>query len=108
MAKYLLVESRDSFDYKDVESNYQLAAGLAKEGNDVTLFLVQNGVIPARKSPAAKLLEDTASSGVTILADDFSLRERGISADRMTSSVKPSPLAFVVDQMAEGVKTIWH
>ena len=50
MAKYLLIESRDPFDSNDVANYYNLASGLAAAGNDVTLFLVQNGVFPARNS----------------------------------------------------------
>jgi len=108
MAKYLIVESRDPFDYKDVEANYELAQGLASEGNDVTLFLVQNGVLPARKSPAANALENLAKAGVTVLADEFSLRERAITSDRLTSAVSASPLDVVVDELADGTKTFWH
>ena len=48
MAKYLLIESRDPFDNNVVARQYELAINLVKEGNEVTLFLVQNGVLPAR------------------------------------------------------------
>ena len=50
MAKYLLIESRDPFDSGDVGEFYELAAGLAQDGNEVTFFLVQNGVLPAARS----------------------------------------------------------
>ena len=53
MANYLLIESRDPFDSNDVANFYGLASGLAKAGNGVTLFLVQNGVLPARQSSAS-------------------------------------------------------
>ena len=52
MAKYLLIESRDPFDSNDVANFHELATGLIREGNEVTLFLVQNGVLPARRSVA--------------------------------------------------------
>ncbi len=108
MAKYLLIESRDSFESNDVTHYYLLAESLVKEGNDVTLFLVQNGVLPARKSTKSGPLEKLAQAGVQILADDFSLRERGISKDRIANGVKPAPLDVVVDQLAEGRKALWH
>ena len=50
MAKYLLIESRDTFESKDVSRYYDLAKGLKQDGNDVTLFLVQNGVLAARQN----------------------------------------------------------
>ena len=108
MAKYLLIESRDPFDSNDVANFYGLATGLVKEGNEVTLFLVQNGVLPARQSSQSQALSDVAGAGVEVLADDFSLSERGIASGSLASGVKPSPLDIVVDQMADGRKTIWH
>ena len=108
MAKYLLIESRDPFTSNEVSRFHDLAGGLAGEGNEVTLFLVENGVLPARRSTQSASLGALASAGVEILADEFSLRERGISEDRLTDSVKPAPLDVVIDQMADGRKTIWN
>ena len=108
MAKYLLIESRDPFDSNDVGHFYDMATGLAKEGNDVTLFLVQNGVLPARKSTRSQALQAVAGAGVEVLADDFSLRERGISNDRLVESVTKAPLDTVIDHLASGRKAIWH
>lgn len=108
MAKYLLIESRDPFEYNDVTYYYDLASGLAKEGNTVTLFLVQNGVLPARKSTRSGALEALAKSGVEVLADEFSLRERGITSSRLAAGVKPAPLEIVIDQLADGRKALWH
>jgi predicted peroxiredoxin len=106
MAKYLLIESRDPLSSGDVGAYYELAEGLKAEGNDVTLFLVQNGVFPARPSARSLELAAVAKAGVTVLADDFSLRERSIS--RTIEGVAPSPLEFVIDQMVDGAKAIWH
>jgi predicted peroxiredoxin len=108
MAKYLLIESRDPFESNDVGYYYDLAAGLARGGNEVTLFLVQNGVLPARPSSRSDALSAAASAGVRILADDFSLRERGISAEKLAKGVQAAPLDVVIDQIAEGRKALWH
>jgi predicted peroxiredoxin len=108
MANYLLIESRDPFDSNDVANFYGLASGLAKAGNGVTLFLVQNGVLPARQSSASAALAEMAGAGVEVLADAFSLEERGIGAERLVAGVSPAPLERVIDAMADGHKTIWH
>ncbi len=107
MAKYLLIESRDQFDSSD-ESYWQMALDLKRAGNEVTLFFVQNGVLSTRRGPKTEGLGKVKDAGVTILADDFSLKERGIAKDRMVDGVEVSPLDLVIDQMAEGAKTIWH
>lgn len=108
MAKYLLIESRDPFESNDVANYYDLAVGLAGQGNEVTLFLVQNGVLPARFGARSDDLGKVAHGGVTVLADDFSLRERAIAGDQLISGVAASSLDVVVDQLAGGAKTLWH
>ncbi len=107
MAKYLLIASRDTYDSNDVSRYYELAKGLKQEGNDVTLFLVQNGVLSARQASQSNGLTDVANAGVQVLADDFSLRERGIGTDRLVSGVAPAPLDTVIDAMADGSKMLW-
>jgi predicted peroxiredoxin len=109
MANYLLVETRDPFESSDVEDLYNLVEGLADEANDVTIFLVQNGVLPVRKASIAgpRLAELTAKA--TVVADEFSLRERGIRSEEMVEGVRPSDIDRVVDLVVdEGRKVIWH
>jgi len=108
MAGYLLIESRDPYEHNDVGPYYELASGLAKEGHQVTLFLVQNGVLAARRGAQGELLARVAQAGVEVLADDFSLRERGIRPDRLIPGVRPAPLDAVMDQLEAGRKALWH
>jgi intracellular sulfur oxidation DsrE/DsrF family protein len=108
MAKYLLIESRDRFDSNDVGFCHDVSRRLAQRGDDVTLFLVQNGVMPARPSAGSEELSKLATSGVTVLADAFSLRERGISETNLAPGVNPASLDVVIDRLADGAKAIWH
>jgi sulfur relay (sulfurtransferase) complex TusBCD TusD component (DsrE family) len=105
MAKYFLIESRSPFDSPDVNYNYQLALDLANNGNEVTLFLVENGVFVARKTTNVVSLD--ALNNVNILADDFSLRERGIFNNEMRNNIKIAEISTVVEAMANGAKTMW-
>ncbi len=106
MAQYLLIESRDPFESKDVEYYYDLAKGLVEDGNEVTLFLAQNGVLSARPSAHSAALSALARSRVTVLADDFSLQERGIA--KLAEGVAAASIDVVVDHLADGHKTLWH
>src|SRR5262245_41161396 len=111
MPGYLLIESRDPFECADSKPFLDLAQSLAKDkssGGSVTVFLVQNGDLPARQGEASKHLTALAKSGVGILADEFSLRERGISAASMIAEVKPAPLDIVLNHMEQGRKVLWH
>ena len=111
MSQYVLIESRDPFEYGDTLYMYDLAGDLAAKGNDVTLFLVQNGVLCARpgvkSNPVAGLRQKAPS--VDVQADDFSLRERGISGNRLADGVSVSNVDNLVDLLVkDGAKIVWH
>jgi predicted peroxiredoxin len=106
MGGYLLIESRDPFESNDAGHYCELARGLAEAGNQVTLFLVQNAVLAARPSAQAPQLRALAGSGVKILADDFALKERGMT--RLLDGVQIAPIDIVVDHLEAGHKTLWH
>ena len=108
MADYLLIESRDPFEFRDTVFCAYLVRRLADTGNRVTIFLVQNGVLPARAGAGSAVLPLLAQAGVEIFADDFSLRERGISSERLQPGIKPCAIDLVIDRLAAGAKVIWH
>ena len=110
MANYLLIESRDTFEYGDAGYLYGLASNLAKSGNEVTFFLVQNGVLMARPGVASSPMPDLVKNNkVQVLADEFGLRERGIPADGLAPGVAVSNVDSLVDLLAtDGVKAVWH
>lgn len=108
MAKYLLIESRDPFEAAGAHDSIDLAVDLVRAGHTVTLFLVQNGVLPARPCRFSAALSTAVDAGVEVLADDFSLRERGIAARKLADGIQAAPLSVVIDQMVDGRRTIWH
>jgi predicted peroxiredoxin len=108
MKQYTLIASRDPFESRQAGRYLELAADLKAEGNEVTVFLVQNGVMAARRSGASVALTDLSEKGVEILADSFSLRERSIRSRALADGVTPSELDVVVDHLAAGRNVIWH
>jgi len=108
MRGYLLIESRDSFE--GTSHFFDLARSLAHEAKEgpVTLFLVENGVLPARRCYASEQLAALAKDGVEILADEFSLRERAIGRERLIPEVKAVALDAALDLLVEGRKALWH
>lgn len=107
---YLIVESRDPFDSADTGFTHRTATDLAARGHSVTLFLVQNGVLPARKgSKFAAQLENLIKNKIVVWADDFSLKERAISADALATGVKPVSIDTFVKTLVENKPTaFWH
>ncbi|MFQ5873933.1 MAG: sulfur reduction protein DsrE [Dehalococcoidia bacterium] len=112
MANYLLVESRDPFEYGDVGYFCGVAKDLAAAGNDVTVFLIQNGVLMSRRgvqgNPLSSVLGD-GSGRIDVCADEFSLKERGIGTGSLVSGVKTSNVDELVDLLVQdGIKAVWH
>jgi len=109
MSRYIFIESRDPFDSRDVQFVEKTAAALQQRGNDVMVFLVQNGVLACRSKADDPYLSQLTSSGVTVLADDFSLRERGIRPDEMVAGIKPASIEMLVESLVQpGTKALWH
>jgi predicted peroxiredoxin len=108
MAEFVLIESRDPSEFTTVNHFYRRALDLHEAGHNVTLFLVQNGVMPARKSVKADRLAELAAKGVTILADEFSLKQRAIEEDELLPEARIASLDIIASKMAAGAKTAWH
>lgn len=107
MSSYLLIASEDPYESRSAERFFALAQSLAK-GNDVSVFLVQNGVLPARAGAKGGWIASLKNAGVTVLADDFSLKERGIQKERLEEGVTPASIDVVLDHLVAGAKVLWH
>lgn len=107
MAKYLLIESRDPYDSADSANFLELTRGIRQRGHDVTLFLIQNGVLATRQGAEhGERYRDLAQNGVAVLADSFSLRERAI--DRIVEGVEPAEIERLLELLDDGSKVMWH
>ncbi len=107
MATYLLIESRSPWESGEFQGFCELAQQLAASGNEVALYLVQNGVLAARRGARGGGLQELAGN-MRVLADDFSLRERGMVAESLVAGVAASSIESVVDLVAAGAKAVWH
>jgi sulfur relay (sulfurtransferase) complex TusBCD TusD component (DsrE family) len=109
MTSYVFIESRDPFESRDVRFVEETAAALKGRGHEVTVFLVQNGVLASRRGARDSYLDQLAQAGVALLADDFSLCERGIQPAELRPGVRPSSIEALVDALVrESTKAIWH
>lgn len=105
MTAYLLIESRDPREVAAVAHDRRLALDLVRAGHAVTLFLVQNGVFPARAGGPDTDLRALVDGGVTVLGDEFSLRERGIG--EVAGGIRVAKIDTVVDALTRGDRTLW-
>lgn len=107
MSDYILIESRDPFEDRSVDDDYALAESLVRNGDGVTLFLVQNGVLPARRTARADRLTSLIEAGAQVAADSFSLRERAVASDQLRPGVATAELDVVLDGLEAGHKVMW-
>jgi hypothetical protein len=108
-SRYVFIESRDPFESADTAFVADTAAALRQRGRPVTVFLVQNGVLATRAGARGSQVPRLAEAGVTVLADDFSLAERGIQPAELQAGVREAPIGALVDLvMQPGTKAVWH
>jgi len=109
MTRYLFIESRDPFESRDTRFVEETATALKQRGHEVTVFLVQNGVLASRRNIRDSALSRMAEAGVNLLADDFSLCERGIKPAELQPGVQPTSIETLVAALVqENTKAIWH
>jgi hypothetical protein len=107
VTSYLLIESRDPFSTQAVHGHVELAVALRRAGAPVALYLVQNGVLPCRAGADGDALHEALAAGVEVLADEFSLRERGIGEADVARGVRSAPIGAVVERLAQSWKVLF-
>lgn len=106
MRSYLFMESRSDLESQDVPALLTLIGGLREAGHEVSLFLVQNAVTMAGRTPA---LRDLARVGVEIWADDHSLSARGLALPPAECGIRLGGAPDVVRiLMTPCVAPVWH
>ena len=107
MKRYLLVDSRDLQEYSGSDFILQTATGLKQQGHEVALYLIENGVLAARKGAAAsKRLTEVAKAGVKVLAEDQALLTRGVMAT--ADGVEKATLDTLADLVIDFDQVIWY
>jgi len=109
MSNYIFIETRDPFESRDTQFVEQTATALKQLGHEVTVFLVQNGVLASRRNARDSYLPRLTQAGINLLADDFSLSERGIQTAELHPGIRPSNIETLVDALLQSnTKAIWH
>ena len=108
MSKFLIVESRDLMEYGESDFALNLARQLKKSGHESTLFLIENGALSARKGSAASTkLTALSKEGVKILAEDLSLKMRGVK--EKSEGISESNMDTLAELILNGTdKVIWY
>lgn len=109
MSSYLLIETKGPTEGGDYA--FELGRQLRELKHDVTIYLLQDAVFAARRTLRAgqALLEQAQHSGLRVLVDVVSARQRGIVGERVAKGVTVSDMGEMVDLLMERAdKAIWH
>jgi sulfur relay (sulfurtransferase) complex TusBCD TusD component (DsrE family) len=108
MKKWLIVNTRDAFESHECQAITELAVGLQTAGNTVNVFLVENGVLSARRGTEVSALTQLLKGGIDVAVDAFSARERGLNSDSLSPGIELAPINYVLDRLSDNWHVIWR
>jgi len=101
---YLLVETQSDLDGAGPLALLRMALELTRDGHQVRLFLIQDGVLMAGR---VALLDELTRQGVPVLIDDYSSAARAVEA-RWPGVELAGAADLVRYAVARDVVTVWH
>ena len=105
---FLLIASGDPLASGPAADSSALALRLAESGKRVGVFLVQNGVVPARAGAKWDARDALVQADISIQADAFSLRERGVAPDSLAEGIEATEnLIPILDALGSGTRVLW-
>jgi hypothetical protein len=107
MKELLIVETRDPAEHRGPERMAELAEGMVQAGVPTSIFLTENAVFAVR-GPAESPFAGAVAGGVSVTADLFALKERGIEGDELHSGVEPSDVDLIVRRLVAGACVMWR
>lgn len=107
MKSYLMVETRDPHEIRDVDWTCDVARALSRKAQ-VALFLAENGVFGARQGCGENLVRKLNGQGVAVVADRYALAERGIDVRDLADGVRVADIDYLADALMSGVCVAWR
>ncbi len=96
MTKLLLVLSKDPYTTEIPDLVLDIGQNAKEKGNEVALYLVEDGVTAARNGEFGKRLTSAHKKGIKIYADDKAVLSRSLT-DKMVGSVEIKEISTLLD-----------
>lgn len=107
MRDYLFIQSQDHFYDARTRAQYEMAIALAETQQNVSILLVQNAVLAARRGTQNTMFDTLGAYRVKLYADELSLQQREIQPDDIHAGINPANIKLVIDAMLNGDKVVW-
>lgn len=106
MTNLLLVLSKDPFTTEIPDLVLDIGLDAKEKGNDVSLYLVEDGVTAARKSEFGNKLAAAHKKGIKIYADDKAVLSRSLT-NRMINRVEIKEIGTLLDFIMDYDRVVW-
>ncbi len=106
MTNLLLVLSKDPYTTETPDLVLDIGLNAREKGNDVTLYLVEDGITAARKSEFGNKLTDAQEKGIKIYADDKAMLSRSL-VNKLISGVEIKEIGTLLDFIMDSDKVAW-
>lgn len=108
VTRHLLIESQGCWAGPQAARFLEDARVLAEAGQDVTVLLLQDGVLSALPG-AVPVLARLGELGVDVWVDDFSMAQRALPASKVAPPVHVVSMARSAELlMTSECRTVWH
>jgi intracellular sulfur oxidation DsrE/DsrF family protein len=107
MSRYVVIESHDPFEADLSAEFFDLALSLVREGHDVAVLFVADGIRAALAGRHTFWLAELRRAGVTVLADLNALLAAGLVPAQLAPGVKPTPAGIPFEDLLQGRKRLW-
>ena len=96
MSSLLLVLSKDPYTTETPDLVLDIGLNAKEKGNDVALYLVEDGVTAARKSEFGNKLSEAHKRGIKVYADDKAVLSRSLTG-KLINGVEIKEIGALLD-----------
>ena len=106
MTGLLLVLSKDPYTTETPDLVLDIGLNAKEKGNDVSIYLIEDGVTAARKSEFGNKLAAAHKKGITIYADDKAVLSRSLT-NKLVSWVEVKEISTLLDSIMNTDRVAW-
>jgi sulfur relay (sulfurtransferase) complex TusBCD TusD component (DsrE family) len=106
MINLLLIMSKDPYTTETPDIVLDIGLNAKEKGNEVSLYLVEDGVTAARKSEFGNKLAATQKKGIKIYADDKAVLSRALT-NKIISGVEIKEIGTLLEYIMESDRVVW-
>lgn len=106
MTNLLIVLSKDPYTTETSDLVLDIGTNAKEKGNDVSIYLVEDGVTAARKSEFGNKLAAAQEKGMKVFADDKAVLSRSLT-NKIIGGVEIKEISTLLDYIMEYDRVVW-